>query len=52
MKFMLEPEQQALTYDDGYFYPGPAIKDVGIDMAPAKSQKVHRGVRPARVRRS
>ena len=40
MKFMLEPEQQALAYDDGYFYPGPAIKDVGIDMAPAKSQKV------------
>jgi putative spermidine/putrescine transport system substrate-binding protein len=40
MKFLLEPEQQALAYDDGYFYPGPAIKDVGIDMAPAKSQKV------------
>jgi putative spermidine/putrescine transport system substrate-binding protein len=40
MKFLLEPQQQALAYDDGYFYPGPAIKDVGIDMAPAKSQKV------------
>jgi len=40
MKFLLEPEQQALSYDDGYFYPGPAIKGVGIDMAPAKSQKV------------
>jgi putative spermidine/putrescine transport system substrate-binding protein len=40
MKYMLEPEQQALAYDDGYFYPGPAVKDVGIDMAPAKSQKV------------
>ena len=40
MKFLLEPEQQALAYDDGYFYPGPAIKDVGLDMAPAKSQKV------------
>jgi putative spermidine/putrescine transport system substrate-binding protein len=40
MKFMLEPEQQALAYDDGYFYPGPAIKDVGLDMAPAKSQQV------------
>ena len=40
MKFLLEPEQQALSYDDGYFYPGPAIKDVGIDMAPAKSQQV------------
>ena len=29
MKFLLKPEQQALAYDDGYFYPGPAIKDVG-----------------------
>jgi len=24
--FMLKPEQQAMTYDDGYFYPGPAVK--------------------------
>ena len=40
MSYLLEPQQQALSYDDGYFYPGPAVKDVGIDMAPAKSQQV------------
>jgi putative spermidine/putrescine transport system substrate-binding protein len=40
MNFMLEPAQQALTYDDGYFYPGPAIKGVSVDQAPAHSQDV------------
>ncbi|KMQ80881.1 ABC transporter, periplasmic substrate-binding protein [Candidatus Burkholderia pumila] len=40
MNFMREPAQQALTYDDGYFYPGPAVKDVPLSMAPAKSQEV------------
>ena len=40
MNFMLEPAQQALTFDDGYFYPGPAIKGVTIDQAPASSQEV------------
>ncbi|MFM0327114.1 ABC transporter periplasmic ligand binding protein [Caballeronia glebae] len=40
MNFMLEPAQQALTYDDGYFYPGPAVKGVPLSMAPAKSQEV------------
>ena len=34
MAFLLKPEQQALTYDKGYFYPGPAIKDVPLTMAP------------------
>ena len=28
MKYMLTPEQQAKAYDKGYFYPGPAVKDV------------------------
>ena len=42
MSYLLKPEQQALAYDDGYFYPGPAVKDVGIDMAPDKSQQVIR----------
>ena len=37
--FLLKPEQQAITYDQGYFYPGPAVKDVTIDMAPAASQQ-------------
>jgi len=37
--WMLLPEQQAKAYDQGYFYPGPAIKDVTLDMAPAESQE-------------
>jgi putative spermidine/putrescine transport system substrate-binding protein len=42
MKFLLEPAQQALTYDKGYFYPGPAIKDVLPAMAPQQSQDILR----------
>jgi len=38
MSFLLEPKQQAVTYDKGYFYPGPAVKGVTLDMAPAESQ--------------
>jgi len=40
MNFMLEPQQQAMTYDDGYFYPGPAVKGVTLSMAPQQSQDV------------
>jgi putative spermidine/putrescine transport system substrate-binding protein len=40
MKFLLQPPQQAMTYDTGYFYPGPAVKDVPITMAPKESQDV------------
>lgn len=40
MNFMLEPTQQALTWDDGYFYPGPAVKGVTLEQAPAHSQDV------------
>ncbi|MCW2240247.1 ABC transporter substrate-binding protein [Azospirillum canadense] len=39
MAFMLKPEQQAYAYDEGYFYPGPAVKDVTLAMAPAESQE-------------
>jgi putative spermidine/putrescine transport system substrate-binding protein len=39
---MLTPEQQAKAYDKGYFYPGPAIKDVPLSMAPADSQQAIR----------
>ncbi|MGU7780041.1 ABC transporter substrate-binding protein [Burkholderia sp. PU8-34] len=42
MNFLLEPPQQAMTYDDGYFYPGPAVKGVTLEMAPAHSQEVIR----------
>ncbi|HZS85007.1 MAG TPA: extracellular solute-binding protein [Stellaceae bacterium] len=38
--FMLKPEQQAMTYDEGYFYPGPAVKDVPLSLAPKESQDV------------
>jgi putative spermidine/putrescine transport system substrate-binding protein len=38
VQFMLTKEQQAKAYDDGYFYPGPAVKDVDLSMAPQKSQ--------------
>ena len=40
MGFMLSKEAQAFTYDAGYFYPGPAVKGVTLDMAPAESQAV------------
>lgn len=40
MAFLLKPEQQALTYDAGYFYPGPAVKNVPLSAAPQKSQDV------------
>jgi len=38
MAYMLKPAAQALTYDKGYFYPGPAVKDVTLSMAPKESQ--------------
>ncbi|MGI4946452.1 MAG: extracellular solute-binding protein [Janthinobacterium lividum] len=41
MAFMLQPEQQAGTYDRGYFYPGP-VTDVPLSAAPAESQAVVR----------
>ncbi|MFL4993803.1 MAG: ABC transporter substrate-binding protein [Microvirga sp.] len=38
MSFLLTKEQQAYAYDEGYFYPGPAVKGVTLDMAPPESQ--------------
>jgi putative spermidine/putrescine transport system substrate-binding protein len=38
MAYMLTPAAQAFAYDEGYFYPGPAVKDVPLSMAPAESQ--------------
>lgn len=38
MAFMLDKPQQAMTYDEGYFYPGPAVAGVTLDMAPTDSQ--------------
>ena len=39
ISFLLTPAQQAFTYDEGYFYPGPAVKNVPLSMAPPESQK-------------
>jgi putative spermidine/putrescine transport system substrate-binding protein len=39
MNFLLKPESQAYTYDEGYLYPGPAVKGVTLEMAPEESQK-------------
>jgi putative spermidine/putrescine transport system substrate-binding protein len=36
--FLLKPEQQAVSYDEGYLYPGPAVRNVPLSMAPKKSQ--------------
>ena len=38
MSYMLQPEAQALTYDKGYFYPGPVRAGVTLAMAPKESQ--------------
>jgi putative spermidine/putrescine transport system substrate-binding protein len=40
LEWILTPEQQAVTYDKGYFYPGPAVKNVPLSAAPASSQQV------------
>lgn len=38
--FMLSKPAQAFGWDEGYFYPGPAVKDVPLSMAPQASQDV------------
>ena len=40
MAYMLTPKIQAYTYDEGYLYPGPAVKNVPLSMAPRKSQDI------------
>ncbi len=40
--FMLEPAQQAMTFDHGYVYPGPAIKDITVDMAPPEMAELNK----------
>jgi putative spermidine/putrescine transport system substrate-binding protein len=36
--WLMTPKQQAVTYDAGYFYPGPAIKNVPLSLAPKEDQ--------------
>ncbi len=40
MAFLLTPEMQAISYDEGFLYPGPVRRDVPIGMAPKHSQDV------------
>ena len=42
MNYLLKPESQAFAYDEGYLYPGPAVKNVPISMAPKESQDIIR----------
>ncbi|GGH19274.1 ABC transporter substrate-binding protein [Alsobacter metallidurans] len=42
MNFILQPKIQAFAYDEGYLYPGPAVRNVGLELAPQKSQDVIR----------
>lgn len=38
MNWLMTPSMQAITYDSGYFYPGPSVKNVPLDAAPKASQ--------------
>lgn len=42
MAYVLQPKMQAYAYDEGYLYPGPAVKNVPLELAPAQSQAVIR----------
>jgi putative spermidine/putrescine transport system substrate-binding protein len=47
INYCLKPVQQAFTYDNGFFYPGPAVKGVTLALAPKASQDAVRDfVRP------
>jgi putative spermidine/putrescine transport system substrate-binding protein len=37
---ILTPETNAMAYDTGYFYPGPAIEGATLDKAPQASQDI------------
>ncbi len=38
VNYMLSKPAQATTWDKGYFYPGPAVQNVPLSMAPKDSQ--------------
>jgi putative spermidine/putrescine transport system substrate-binding protein len=40
LQYMLSPKINAMAYDSGYFYPGPAVKGATLDKAPQASQDV------------
>jgi putative spermidine/putrescine transport system substrate-binding protein len=37
--WIMTPEMQAYTYDSGYFFPGPAIEGITMDMAPTEMRE-------------
>jgi len=40
VNYMLQPEVNAMAFDSGYFYPGPAVQGATLSMAPQKDQDV------------
>jgi putative spermidine/putrescine transport system substrate-binding protein len=40
MAFLLTPKMQAYSYDEGFLYPGPVLRDVPLSMAPQRSRDV------------
>lgn len=38
LNYMLKPEVNAIAFDNGYFYPGPAVDGATLDKAPKSSQ--------------
>jgi putative spermidine/putrescine transport system substrate-binding protein len=38
INYILSKPAQATTWDKGYFYPGPAIRDIPLSMAPQESR--------------
>ena len=40
MTSLLRPETQAYSYDEGYLYSGPAVRNVPVSTAPKRSQEV------------
>jgi putative spermidine/putrescine transport system substrate-binding protein len=48
IKYLLSPAAQAQTYDNGYFYPGPAVQGVPLSQAPQATQdQVNQFLSPA-----
>lgn len=40
LQYMLTPDVNAIAYDAGYFYPGPAVQGATLDKAPKQSQDI------------
>ena len=49
LNYLLTKEAQATTYDQGYFYPGPAVKDVPLVDGAGGEPGGDQGIRPPRI---